>query len=331
MTFSTAHAQGPKVVGEDLTVAHGTGVRIYVRNKHPEGVTRFAGERIAIMMHGATYPATAFDLPLAGKSWMDYMAERGFDVYALDLPGYGRSTRPAQMDQAPAQNPPFMRTTDAAAALDSVVDFVRQRRGVERVHLVGWSWGTVISATYSAANPGKVERLALYAPGWIRTTPSLVRVEGPLGAYRTVTREAALERWLTGVPEAKKGDLIPPGWFEMWADATFATDPKGGGKTLRAPNGVVQDGQEFWSAGIPIFDPAKITAPVLLVLGEWDRDTPPYMAQALFPLLVNARWKRFALLSEGTHTIVMEKNRMLLLRTVQQFLEEPPPLPSAAQ
>jgi esterase/lipase len=111
----------------------------------------------------------------------------------------------------------------------------------------------------------------------------------------------------------------------------FATDPKGGGKILRAPNGVVLDGQEFWAKGKSTYDPAKITVPVLLVLGEWDRDTPPYMAQTLFPLLTNAQWKRFAMLSEGTHTILMEKNRMLLLRTVQQFLEEPAPVPAATQ
>ena len=70
---------------------------------------------------------------------------------------------------------------------------------------------------------------------------------------------------------------------------------------------------------------------VLLVLGEWDRDTPTYMAQALYPLLTNASWKRHVVLSEGTHTILMEKNRMLLLRTVQQFLEEPPPTATATQ
>jgi hypothetical protein len=35
------------------------------------------------------------------------------------------------------------------------------------------------------------------------------------------------------------------------------------------------------------------------------------------------------MLSEATHSILMEKNRMLLLRTVQQFLEEAPPLPEA--
>ena len=331
MSMSTAaYAQGVKVVADDLKVAYGAD-QIYVRNKRPDGQTTFASDRIAIMVHGATYPATAFDLQLAGKSWMDYMAERGFDVYTFDLPGYGRSTRPASMDQPADQNAPFMRTADAVRALDAVVDFVRSRNGVEAVNLIGWSWGTAITATYSAEKPAKVARLALYAPVWIRTTPSLVQVEGKLGAYRTVSRDAALQRWLTGVPEDKKAELIPTGWFEQWADATFATDPKGGGKTLRAPNGVVQDGQEFWSAGKSTFDPAKITVPVLLVLGEWDRDTPPYMAQTLFPLLTNAKWKRLTMLSEGTHTIAMEKNRMLLLRTVQQFLEEPVPVHMAAQ
>ena len=331
MAPTGVHAQGNKVVAADLTVPDGAGGQMYVRNKRPDGLTRFSSDRIAIMVHGATYPATAFDLPLAGKSWMDYMAERGFDVYTFDLPGYGRSTRPASMDQPADQNEPLMRTADAVKALGAVVDFVRGRNGVESVNLVGWSWGTVITANYAAENPAKVARLALYAPAWFRTTPSLVQVEGKLGAYRTVSRDAALQRWLTGVPENKKADLIPPGWFEQWADVTFATDPKGDGKTLRALNGVVQDGQELWAKGQSTYDPAKITAPVLLVLGEWDRDTPPYMAQTLFPLLTNAQWKRFAMLSEGTHTILMEKNRMLLLRTVQQFLEEPAPVPAATQ
>ena len=79
------------------------------------------------------------------------------------------------------------------------------------------------------------------------------------------------------------------------------------------------------SAGKATFDPAKIAAPTLLVLGEWDQDTPPYMAQTLFPLLVNAKWRRLTLISEGTHGIALEKHRALLFGTVQQFLEEPPP------
>ncbi|MBX3634453.1 MAG: alpha/beta fold hydrolase [Rubrivivax sp.] len=327
---SAVQAQDVKIAAEDLMVPHGD-ASIYVRNKRPEGVASFAPDKIAIMMHGATYPGTAFDLQLGGKSWMDYMAERGYDVYALDLPGYGRSSRPAAMDQPAADNAPFMRTADAAKALGSVVDHVLKRRNAASLKLIGWSWGTSITATFTADNPGKVNRLVLYAPQWIRTTPSLVQVSGKLGAYRTVSRDQALGRWMTGVPEDKKATLIPAGWYDAWAEATFATDPKGGGKTLRAPNGVVQDGLEYWSAGKAVYDPAKITAPVLLVIGEWDQDTPPYMAQTLYPLLVNAPWKRHAMLSGGTHTIIMEQNRMLLFRTVQQFLDEPAPGGSATQ
>jgi pimeloyl-ACP methyl ester carboxylesterase len=192
--------------------------------------------------------------------------------------------------------------------------------------LLGWSWGTTLMATYTTENPGKVERLALYAPVWTRQTASLVQTgPGPLGAYRTVKREQALGRWMTGVPDDKKAALIPAGWFDAWADATFASDPDGAKMeppVLRAPNGVVQDGNEFFGAGKPYYDPTKITVPTLLVVAEWDRDAPPYMGQTLFPLLTNAPGKRMVLLAEGTHTIMMEKNRMELFRAVQAFLDE---------
>jgi pimeloyl-ACP methyl ester carboxylesterase len=218
-----------------------------------------------------------------------------------------------------------VRGTTAVKDISAVVDFILARRAIPRLNLMGWSWGTTLMATYTTQNPGKVERLVLYAPAWIRTTPSLSRPPGPLGAYRMVAREQAKTRWLTGVPEDKKAALIPAGWFEAWADATFATDPAGAKMTpavLRAPNGVQQDGDEFFAAGKPYYDPAKITVPTLLVHAEWDRDTPAYMAQTLFPLLVNAPGKRYVQLPEGTHTIMMEKNRLMLFEAVQAFLDE---------
>jgi pimeloyl-ACP methyl ester carboxylesterase len=127
------------------------------------------------------------------------------------------------------------------------------------------------------------------------------------------------------VPEDKKASLIPAGWFDAWADATWATDPEGAKANppvIRAPNGVLQDGAEYWSSNKPYYDPAKITVPALLVLAEWDRDLPPYMAQTLFPLLVNSPGKRLVILAEGTHTIIMEKNRLKLFEAVQSFLDE---------
>jgi len=324
---SGALAQSPQIVTEEMMVPSDSGIELYVRNKRPADMTAFRPERTLLYVHGATYPAsTAFDLKLDGLSWMDYVAARGYDVYLLDLRGYGKSTRPKEMAEDPKANPPIVRGDTAVKDIGTAVDFILARRNIPRLNLMGWSWGTVTMATYTTQNPRKVERLVLYEPGWIRQTASLVQAgPGPLGAYRTVTREQALQRWMTGVPEDRKATLIPAGWFDTWADATFATDPEGAKATppvLRAPNGVVQDSNEYWSAGKAYYDPAKITVPTLLVQAEWDRDLPPYMAQTLFPLLVNAPGKRYVMLPEGTHTIIMEKNRLMLFEAVQQFLDE---------
>ncbi|MCE4225440.1 alpha/beta hydrolase [Methylobacterium sp. C25] len=320
---------GPSgIVTEEMMVpATDEGISLYVRNKHPAGISKFRPERTLLFVHGSTYPAeTSFDLPLAGRSWMDEIAAKGYDVYLVDLRGYGRSTRPPEMSQAPEANGPIVRTETAVKDVGSAVDAILKRRGLAKLDLMGWSWGTTIMASYTTQHPDKVSRLVLYAPQWIRTTPSpMATGSGPLGAYRSVTKQTAHERWLTGVPHDKVDSLIPAGWFEQWAAATFATDPIGAKAepaVIRAPNGTVADAKDYWSSNKPVYDPAKIVVPTLLVGAEWDRDCPAYMRQALFPLLVNAPGKRYIELAEGTHTILMEKNRLELFRAVQTFLDE---------
>ena len=83
------------------------GIEIYVRNKRPADMTSFRPEQTVLYVHGATYPSeTAFDLKLDGVSWMEYIASRGYDVWLLDLRGYGKSTRPAEMADKPEANSP---------------------------------------------------------------------------------------------------------------------------------------------------------------------------------------------------------------------------------
>ena len=317
----------PALTTEEMMVPSEPGIEIYVRNKRPAAMTAFSPARTLLFVHGSTYPAhTTFDLPLGGQSWMESIAARGYDVYCLDVRGYGRSTRPPEMSAAPEANPPIVRTPTAVKDVEAVLRFVLGRRGIPRLNLLGWSWGCTLMATTAIRNPDKVARLMLYAPPFLRTTPSLMATgPGPLGAYRTVTHAQAKTRWLTGVPEHKAAAQIPAGWFEQWSAATWASDPVGGQRNppvVRAPNGTVADTQEIWSKGQMVYDPADIKVPTLLVLGEWDRDTPPYMAQALFPLIVNAPDKRLVMLAEGTHTMMLEKNRQALFRAVQAFLDE---------
>jgi hypothetical protein len=60
--------------------------------------------------------------------------------------------------------------------------------------------------------------------------------------------------WYAGTKTfpAMQAGLIPPGVFEAWADATWATDPDAAKQSppmLRAPNGVVEDSMNYWVAG----------------------------------------------------------------------------------
>ena len=129
------------------------------------------------------------------------------------------------MSEPPEANSPIATGDVAVKDIGSVVDFILRRRNISRLNLLGWSWGTTLMATYTTQNPGKVEKLILYAPVWIRQTASLVQSgPGKLGAYRTVTREQAKERWYTGVPEEKKGSLIPPGWALLRSIENYGAD-----------------------------------------------------------------------------------------------------------
>src|SRR4029079_14446146 len=129
MVATAAFAQTPKIVMEEMMVPSGDpGIVIYVRNKRPADMASFRPERTLLYVHGATYPSsTAFDLQLDGLSWMDYIAGRGYDVYLLDLRGYGKSTRPKEMSQPAEANGPIVRGDTAVKDIGAVVDYILKR------------------------------------------------------------------------------------------------------------------------------------------------------------------------------------------------------------
>lgn len=304
-----------------------TGLNVYMRNKRKAGVASFGPERTLLMAHGATYPASVvFDLPVEGASWMDHLAEAGFDVWVMDLPGYGRSDRPQEMDGPAEAAGPVVTTETAILAVSAVVDFIRAHNRIEKLNLLGWSWGTAIMAGYTQDHAARVNKLALFAPLWLITgTPAIGDPNSKLGAWRGVTKEEARQRWLRGVPEDARAALIPPGVFDAFWEAAQATDARGAAMNppvLRAPNGVVFDAGRYWMKNAPTWDPGKVECPVLIVMGEWDADTPPSMANKMFPLLTRAKTKRLTLLGRGTHTMALERERHALFAEVRRFLEE---------
>src|SRR5579863_5567779 len=80
----------------------GQATQIYVREVVEAGTVLRGGpaaDRVALFIHGAGTPAeVSFDVPYQDYSWMAYLAHAGFDAFAMDMTGYGRSTRPAPMN-----------------------------------------------------------------------------------------------------------------------------------------------------------------------------------------------------------------------------------------
>ena len=309
-------------ISEDLFVpALDPGIQLHLRHRAPPPQIALAPGNVVLFVHGATFPASStFDTALPGGSWMSNIAALGYDVYALDVHGYGGSTRPPAMSQPAEANPPIARTAEAVRDISAAVDHILKTRGVGKLKLIAWSWGTTTAAGYAAEHPDKVSRLVLFAPVWLG-----VQAPKYQGAYRTSTYESARAFALAGMPKERVDEIAPAATFDAWWKATLATDPDGARQsppTVRAPNGVMQDFSELWAAGKPTYDPARIRAPTLLIVGEWDVITPPTMAQTLYGQLSNAAERRLVLLSEGTHFMAVEKHRVRLMREVQNFLDE---------
>jgi pimeloyl-ACP methyl ester carboxylesterase len=312
------------VSGETMIASDTQGISLFVRNKRGADLAHFTPDNTILFVAGSTYPAsTTFDLKLDGLSWMDHLAAAGHDVYLVDVRGYGHSTRPPEMNAPAKDNAPAVRTPVAVRDVASAANFVRAQHGLDKINLIGWSWGTSLMSRYTIEHPDAVNKLVLIAPQWLRETPSLADAGGALGAYRIVDRSAAMARWLNGVPEQHRAALLPEAWFEAWADATFASgQARPGAGQLIAPNGTVLDSREYWAAGNPLYEPERITVPVLIVHAEWDRDCPLDMSRAVFGKLTSAPYRRWVEIGEGTHSVFLEKNRWQVFGVVDQFFSE---------
>src|SRR5215813_6163104 len=149
-------------VASTIPAIAGQPAQLYVRERVLAGGALRAsafGDRVVLFVHGAGTPAeVAFDVPYQDYSWMVFLARAGFDVFSVDMTGYGRSTRPAPMNDpcnlakdrqagfvvSPcAPGYPHTMTSVASdwADIGAAVDYIRALRRVDRVSLVAWSRG----------------------------------------------------------------------------------------------------------------------------------------------------------------------------------------------
>jgi pimeloyl-ACP methyl ester carboxylesterase len=318
----------------------GQPAQIYVRERAKAGTvlrgSTFA-DRVVVFVHGMGTPAeVTFDVPYKDYSWMAYLANAGFDVFAMDVTGYGRSTRPPAMNDpcnlSPEQQTAFIpgflsapcppshpqQLTTIASDWDeinAVVDYVRALRRVERVSLVGWSMGGPRAGGFAAQHPGKVQRLVLLAPAYNRASPSSPPDKLPAvgAAMNKQSREDFVANWdrQVGCPD----QYDPAASDAVWA-AMLDSDPVGatwGPGVRRAPGTTVWG----WNAEVV----AKMQVPTLMVSGVHDKQVNPDGVRAFYADLGSPE-KVFIDLGCSSHNAMWESNHLLLFRASLEWLTQ---------
>lgn len=298
------------------------GIQLHL--EHSEPANRPRSRHAVLVVHGNFFPAaSSFGVELPGGSLRQRLADAGLSVYTLDLRGYGGSTRPAFMNDPIGPYVPFATTADAQQDVASALAFIRKREHVQRVSLIGWSWGAAIVGEYASKHAAQVDRLVLYGPGWLSEKPATPPMAS--GSYRVLDRAASRERVLNGVPADRVEEIHPSAWFDKWWTLNLRYDEAGSRRSppvVRAPSGVTQAFTDFWAHGKPAWEPRKVRSKTLVVVGEWDRNTPVEGARAVYDRLEHATSRELRILPEATHFAVLEKNRGLLLDALVQFLGE---------
>lgn len=294
-----------------------------VHQPPPPGV---AARGCVLYVHGATFPSgLAVGFRFDHLSWMDHLANAGFDAWAFDFHGYGASSRYREMNEAPTTNEPLGRTPIAAEQIDAVARFVLARTNRDRLHLIAHSWGTQPAASFASRQPERIDRLVLFAPILRRELPNLPSPES-LPAYRFWTIEEQWNRFVEDVPKGHPAVLLKR-HFERWAPAYLATDPASASRTppsVITPAGPQADILASWSGTLP-YEPAAIGAATLVVRGEWDSlctDADVQWLRATFRRGVTLRDTK---IPKATHLMHLEEARVDLYRATRAFLtgEEP--------
>ena len=277
--------------------------------------------KVLLLIHGYSVPGyVAFDTDHENCSLMRYFARAGWDTFALDLEGFGLSTRPLVMDN-PAAFPDSkapIRADVTMRDVERVVDFISALRGVEQVHLLGWSQGATLEAPlYAIQHPEKVARLVLFGVSYHNPMSVEERqksaAEGE--AEKVWPSVPSLERW-AGL--GTKEEFVAPGCFEAHRQALLASDPKSGelGGAVRVPAGRSVDSD----LADPYFDAAKITVPTLVIRGDADTDAKREDNQQLMDALASTL-KEYVEIPNGGHFLHFENVNMQFYEAVQKFLE----------
>jgi pimeloyl-ACP methyl ester carboxylesterase len=264
---------------------------------------------VLFLVHGSSISSrNSFDLTVPGQgergeySVMNTFAAWGFDVWTMDHENYGRSGRTDG-------------NSDIASGVEDLragMELVARETGAQKVHLCGESSGALRAGAYAMARPDRVDRLVFAAFTYKgEGSPTLADRAKQLDYYRTHNRRLRDRAMIRSIFTRDKPGTSDPAIAEYLADQELQFGDQ-------VPTGTYLD----MTAHLPVVDPAKVLAPVLLVRGEYDGIATVDDLSEFYKRLPNGD-RQFAILPGMAHSVVLGRNRRIFWHVMRAFLTIP--------
>jgi pimeloyl-ACP methyl ester carboxylesterase len=334
-----AHASNPV----DRFVPHvstdrankGDSVKLFLRERLPHSGAA-VGPIVLFVQGRSAFTVPDFDLDYGDYSWMAYLAQAGFDVFAMDLQGYGGSSKPSVMDDpcntSSANQTNYLVPNPLSAPcsptyphsfgsfrtdwdeMDTVVEFIRalRRDSSVKINLIGWSRGGMRVISYAALHPDKVDKVVAYAP--TRFPP--LTTDSPYPTNMTNKADSFIN-WDRQLDPKNCPNQFDPGIRDVIWETTREFDKLGSrwgtsGGIRRSPAFNSADG---WTSELL----GMVRAPTLVILGSLDDQGPEKPTRALYDALHSQ--KVYVTVSCGSHELVNETRHIILLDASAQWLK----------
>ena len=283
-------------------------VKLFLWQKSPPSGATPKGT--ILFVHGSSMAGQpTYDLQVPGRpdsSAMEWFAARGFDTWAIDMEGYGRSDkkRPINCDIANGAD-------DIAAGSE----YILKQTGAKKLLMYGISSGALRAAVFTERHPERVARLALDAFVWTgKGSPTLAERKKKLPEFQSKNRRPIDRAFVRSVFTRDHPDTADDATIEAFASAILSLDDS-------VPTGTYVD----MCSRLPLVDPAKITVPTIIMRGEHDGIASVEDLIEFFARLPNPD-KQFAVMAGISHASFQQINYRTVYHILHSFYSTPEPV-----
>jgi len=227
---------------------------------------------------------------------MDYLVSKGFVTYAVDHRSYGKSTKTDGL---------AVNADNCGKDMKAVADFIEAKEKVDKINVVGLSFGTVISLSLAANYPEEVERMVLMGLPYKTVNRKVKKVVAKLSHMAETGKT-----FIPSNPVTAKGL-----WYKYDEEVLNKFVEIVEKRNPKIPTGPFIDARDGRHAKyVPI-----IKCPTLFMFGEYEVFVDLEDAMNCFKDC-NAEKKAYMLIGNASHGLVLEKSHDLVFRTIYGWL-----------